>query len=895
MRVAWMARVVGAWLGVVICASAGWGDEARVIFEPARETLEVLPNLVSDGGFENGAGARGEWRGYGKGYENDRDVKHGVAASIRCRASDISTTLGAVQRVSLKQREARPVVVEFWTRCEGTEFPPSSEYSLYCDVTYADGTREFGVVAKCPTDARVWERVELVLQPTRAIAAIDLYCLFRGTAGTAWFDDVACREVDPARVRMFDGEIVRQVAMPTRLATTQPSWMDDLVILVQAHDDGRIWEPEISQVTGTKFAFEVRPIKLAGIVRFLKGGSYQITLANWATHDRPVTAYWARRIAGKGIWWDDGVQSRDFSKSSNDRTGVQLANLVQAGAGKTGWMSRYPIGVVTADHQTLRMSTRESVSRVRSFWWENYQISRFCFDSSLGLFCLACDVVAEVDSGTRGRRNVGGMSRYSSTFDIYEKRTDEAEPFRVCWKGIDWGKVWPSQRPLGIWAPFVKISTIERSEDFGFAFKEGDNDVDFDEKHSILTFQYFYPQTVWVGLQDAGLKSYGELSRAVQALATSQASESAEGDRNRGIEAACRTAGGRDYLWPTNQPWCRGAVLAVNPLLRSWYSLAQDAASFEPKSGGRVRKDVDGPFFDSVDGWADIIDYRPATIETASSLAYDPRTKRIGVLNAISMAHYYDGWRDWADRSGTVHSPAPVLKPGQITEFHQSQSYVDERKRHQFTMANGCPTRYWWMAALFDVMGQEINWKIDGGWVPMSAEEMWYRRALCGKKPYCLLMNSDFDRWTVEDTRRYFMRCAAYGFFPSFFSHNAYDKNYWEQPAWYNRDRPVFKQFIPVLQTIGRAGWEPVTWGRSDSPREILVERFAAGDSGPQYWTVHNPTDRTVRGRVWLARGRVGGETLHEMLTGGEKRGVVDGGDVRIEVELRGGETWVLR
>jgi len=809
--------------------------------------------------------------------------------------------LGAVQRVALKQREARPVVVEVWTRCEGTEFPPSSEYSLYCDLTYADGTREFGVLTKCPTDARAWERVELVLQPTRAIAAIDLYCLFRNTAGTAWFDDVACREVDPARVRMFDGEIVRQVAMPTRLVTTQPSWMDDLVILVQAHDDGRIWEPALGGLEGSSILFEAPKIGLS--LRLLRvnhvGPVTQLAVNLRGTTDRSmaVTVIVGRRVSGAGTWWDDGVRGRAFPVPSYSGTGFDFQNLTWAGAGKSGWMSRYPIAVVSSGDRCRSMLLCSPYSFGREM-----TIGRVGYDANLGLLYAAVDVAVPSQIAVE-RHRVPDMrnvpdAEIAPTIRVFETARSDWDGFRNRLCELDpERKTWPASQPIGTWMPFAQIGSVQRPEDFGFAFKESGEDAAEDEKHGALSFHYQYATTFWLKMLKRVGRTYHDcVSEFIEAYETPGPGQGVAAARVR--LGVCRRSDAMPYCWSVKVPWCDGAVFAVNPLkaIPATYAdaflalLGDGDIKFDEQPGMALSRGQDGYFFDSVDAFGDVVDFNGYWANGPLRPTYDPRTRELGVLNAISAAAYYATAHQWATtlaiRRRFERGLGPILK---------RTRRPDDEAQIAFTMANGCPTRYWWMAPLFDVMGQEVNWKVDGAWVPMSAEEMWYRRALCGKKPYCLLMNSDFDRWTVEDTRRYFMRCAAYGFFPSFFSHNAYDKNYWEQPAWYNRDRPVFKQFIPVLQTIGRAGWEPVTFGRSDSPREILVERFAAGDAGPQYWTVHNPTDRTVRGRVWLARGRVEGETLREMLSGGEKRGVIDGGELRIDVELRAGETWVLR
>jgi hypothetical protein len=49
-------------------------------------------------------------------------------------------------------------------------------------------------------------------------------------------------------------------------------------------------------------------------------------------------------------------------------------------------------------------------------------------------------------------------------------------------------------------------------------------------------------------------------------------------------------------------------------------------------------------------------------------------------------------------------------------------------------------------------------------------------RSMSGAKPYLLLMNTDYDRFTPDLVEKYFQRCLFYGMWPGFFSHNAADR-----------------------------------------------------------------------------------------------------------------------
>jgi len=184
--------------------------------------------------------------------------------------------------------------------------------------------------------------------------------------------------------------------------------------------------------------------------------------------------------------------------------------------------------------------------------------------------------------------------------------------------------------------------------------------------------------------------------------------------------------------------------------------------------------------------------------------------------------------------------------------------------------ANGALWRYIQFAALLDVMGTETNWLYDGELRPESDDVMMLRRALCYQKPYCLLMNSDYTKFPREYTERYFKRCLFYAIFPGFFSQNAADNPYWATPALYDRDRELFKRYMPMIRELARAGWEPVTHARSDDA-QVYVERYGPRD-GAVYLTAMNVGDQPKQARVTVDLNGFGmtGAQATEVMSGRE-------------------------
>jgi hypothetical protein len=83
--------------------------------------------------------------------------------------------------------------------------------------------------------------------------------------------------------------------------------------------------------------------------------------------------------------------------------------------------------------------------------------------------------------------------------------------------------------------------------------------------------------------------------------------------------------------------------------------------------------------------------------------------------------------------------------------------------------------------------------------------------------------------------------------FPGMFSHNAADDPYWQNPKWYNRDRPLFKKYLPIIKRVAQAGWQPVTAAEC-AGAHLLLERFGPDPSGSTYITVFNDTTQSQSG-----------------------------------------------
>jgi hypothetical protein len=365
----------------------------------------------------------------------------------------------------------------------------------------------------------------------------------------------------------------------------------------------------------------------------------------------------------------------------------------------------------------------------------------------------------------------------------------------------------------GIWMPFYPISRVEGWQDFGFRFKEGNDETEWDDAHDIITFRYTEPMTWWMPMPR-------ELPRTLEAALAEARRRASKGEAEARalLTSGCYDESGQLVARILREPWCDGAVWSMN----SSPGIAGDVTDFKNKWNanlketlyGKDRKgDLDGEYVDSSEGYVTAeLDFRRQHLSAAQTpLAFSAGEFKPGIFRGLIAYEYVRAI------AHDVHGMGKLM------------------------MANGTPDRLCWLAPWLDVMGTETDWNPGRKWRPMSDEELLYRRVLCGPKPYCFLMNTDFTAFSHELVEKYMKRCLAYGMFPGFFSHNASEGHYFSQPSLYNRDRDLFKKYVPLCRTVAEAGWQPITCARSNNP-EVYVERF-----GQKYLTVFNDSSRQNR------------------------------------------------
>jgi dienelactone hydrolase len=743
--------------------TGGWGETA---LESGGATYDgmVLKKVIDARDAGENLLKADAWRPYGQGFDRRDNV-------FSCdNGSNAKVQRGVSQTVVLNQTRAEPIVATGWSKAQNVGGSRDSDYSLYIDLVYQDSSPLWGQVDAFNVGWHDWEKAQVTIFPEKPIKSVTLNLLLRNHAGAAQFRDAELRLIQtPAGAYMFDG-----VAVSLQVQPTEGFQVRDVA------------------ANSAFVGIENSALDLSLACKTTKRGDatfLDVTISDASGKDRAVTLlYGVPLSAQQARWFHDPSQTREVEP------GREYLNAGRFAVGSNGRLSRYPLAAAGNAKQAVALGIDMAQP---AFFRAGYNAGteELFLAYDLGLapekpithlrFCrFSFDPKGEFRAA---------LAKYYDLFpDRFQRRIADQ----------------------GLWMPFAKISDVTGWEDFGFRFKEGDNETAWDDAHGIITFRYTEPMTWWMRMPK-------EMPRTIEAaLGEAQRLATERKDRQA---LALLTSGYHDEQGQfvarlLDTPWCDGAVWSVN----SMPGIAGEVTDFQNKWGPSIRErlygpqkkaDLDGEYIDSSEGYVtDELDFRRAHFAAAQTpLTFSLKSRKPAIFRGLIVFEY-------------------------IRAIAQ-----DVHGMNKLMMANSTPINLCWLTPLCDVLGTETDWNPGGTWRPMSDSELLYRRALCKGKPYCFLMNTQFERFLHEAVEKYMKRSLAYGMFPGFFSHNASQGHYFRRPELYERDRDLFKKYVPLCKLVAEAGWEPVTRATSNNPN-VHMERF-----GNQYLTIFNNSSQQQR------------------------------------------------
>lgn len=562
---------------------------------------------------------------------------------------------------------------------------------------------------------------------------------------------------------------------------------------------------------------------------------YDVTLRELTGRDRAVSLVFAVKLPDGPLVWHETMR-----KSEPVTQGERQYTVRQGNAGR-GRLSRWPFGAVSVAGKGVALGMDPRFPAFQRFGANASTRHLYVvFDFGFGKEHPEARVKFRVFrfDGAHGLR--GAYAAYRRIYpEMFEVRC----------------------REHGLWTVASSLKKLPGLEDFGFRFRGRMGEIPFDDEHGFLTFRYTEPSTWWVTVPkekcEAGY-SFEDGVDICERLAASE--ESVELKTARADPSPVRRA----KAWKTSvildeegkavgskckRSWCEGILWALNsaPGIGGPGALNDFRAKIGPdrmaeRYAAPFPQGLDGEYYDSaemyVTPWCDFC--REHFAGMATPLVFDRDSFRPAVYKGMIAYEYIRGASDLAHAHGRL------------------------------TLANCTPINWWYLVPFLDVPGSEIWWvkeSADGKiiWAPMDDENFLYRRSMCGGKPLCFLMDAPFDHFTKEMTEKYFQRSVAYGALPSFFTWHGvstFGSNlYYSRPDLYERDRPLFKKYIPIAKRLSEAGWEPINRLLVSPEAEVITEQF-----GDRLATVFNLGETPRKLALKVLDGAVG--AVKELVTG---------------------------
>lgn len=902
-----------------------------IVFTSAGADTPMGDNLLANPSFEQTSGATLDaWSAYESGYQVGAAEGRSGNALRLVRPTGDPGSYGASQTVTLSQTEPRPVYLAGWSKADGLTGEPDGAASIYVDISYVTTTDdpangcEPGPSEPCAlygqipspafeTGTHDWQRSDAFAVPAYPIDAVHFYLLLRGAhEGTLWFDELELREVD-AGVVPFDGQMVATVPPAEAYTAGEPVvlasddglelslWtgggalagvvLDGAPLLRAELDyasgwflheaDGATWlapggsvaitgHEAVQSASIPDWQLELQATTVAEADRF----RLQLELTSTSGADRAITAYYALPLDVAGWSWGDDPRTARVVGGARELS--TTTEFWYGPLGATGALSRYPFGTVFDSAAGLALGYSLDTPRY----------ARIVQNAATGQLFVALDLGLTPDTSKFPNQASAELTLYRTSHG------DAAYGFRSALQGFydrfpaHFERRLPAERE-GVWVAFADLSQMvhgsgESIDDFHIGFHElgSLSQVEFDDAHGIQSFRYVIePASTWLKIEDAGVDPNAPaevLAYLEQLYATGTESQQrlAEKTLSAGIYGP---DGELQYeAFTDGPPWCPGSCamfyLSADPdIAEPPYELNQ-ATSYWNAEALQAYTDhpgLDGEYIDSYVMEATRPDYRASHFAAADEpLTFTFDAERRPVVPIIHSTIELTRWL------------RPQLPDG------------------KFLMANGMLPGVPWGAQFFDFMGQETDWveQVEGQW-QIVAEPDWlsmYRRALAGVRPYGFLLNTNFANLTAAMTEQYMRACLFYAIYPSMFSENASEGNYFANEALYDRDRPLFEQYIPLVQALSAAGWQPITHAQSSSP-DLIIERYGAWPDA-LYLTVRNLSDASLGATVTLDRTALGAEgvIVVESLVQAAADDQLDAGSSTLAVTLPAGDTEML-
>ncbi len=832
---------------------AGTTNSWRV-FRSLSSGATTGPNKVSNPGMET-TGANlplAGWSSYGSGYLATTTNAHGGVRSLQCSAVAAGEVHGASQMIVLNQTTPKVLKLSGWSKAQSVSGVPDSDYSVYLDIIYTNGTPLWGQTINFSTGTHDWEYKEAFIMPALPIQHLYCYALFRNShTGTVWFDDLSVKEVQDAVVQFDGAPVIASAPSPLPYdAASRFTLLSGDGLQVKVAQDGGVIAAVTDGTNNLRGAAEdyasgwfvcdrgagsdwwnvggwvsnsngvllqqgvITNLNLSAEIRYSTTNDairIQATVANLTAADRAISLYFALPLTmDSGYWWHSPRDRVAITQS------VESATLADLELGARNQVSAYPVATV-ANSSALTLAVPP----------DRYRPFRMIYNGATRQFFAVFDV---------GLSATPMNFPQIATAELWLYRSDAAWGLRSGLEGFyrrfpaAFTRAFTNE---GIWVAFADIRGITNVSDFGIRYHEIGYNTAFvksDDTNGIGSFRYVSePWSYWMNMPtNLSNTDYN----SVHDYLLQQHSQSVKA-ATATLSSGARDPNGLLSFFPAAAPWCSyGAAFYVNasPGISNppytvtkfsieWNSTVRDVYN-HPGNGV-----LDGEYIDSFGAAATVADHSSNHLRTTT---FPPTFTRD---NSTLMTPLIFGTYEMARAIGAdVHALGkPIIANTVFAPWPRLPLGI----------------------GLFDFAGTEINcFDAAGSFVPPSDDSLLYARALSGVRPYGYLLNTDFTKVSSAEMEDYMRLCAVYAIYPSAFSADASSNNYFEQPANYERDRLLFKKYVPIIRAMSLAGWRAVTDATVDNAT-VGIEAFGTNAAaGRAYLTVRNSSPQAVTATI---------------------------------------------
>ncbi len=569
------------------------------------------------------------------------------------------------------------------------------------------------------------------------------------------------------------------------------------------------WVPVIGPVSSKEqsleFSGEANQLDLAVTASFtpLAPDAVEtvLTLKDTTGRDRGAAIRLVVPLSADGLtWWDSLDTSRAVGADTLYRAvrGIRafpsLPYEPETPIAGAGQFSPWFFGCVTRGNVGLAIGRRP----------DKPSVSRFAYDSGVGALTAECE--AGLSAAYRYPQQVTFhlvLFSFDGTLGMRGALARYYELFPEAFR--------KRAQQQGIWLPFGSMRNMKDANEFGIQFHESGKDAAFSRALGADQLVYMFPSAFHATARQA--PEGASLDELIDLAEVHYNAYGGKG-RQRVRNSVAYNADGE----PIISPYPGGITGSPNmdpDLPLSEFSDAVIARYMEAGS-------TTGVYYDGLAGG---INYRREHLTVADCPPiYDAAARKVGLLNLFTSI-------EWAEKVAR-----------------------DVGERGGLTMVNNSAMDdYSWYVYVMDVVGAETSLHIP-------LETLAYCRSVCYQKPFCTLLKGDFDRYARADVETYMKRLVAFGHMPGMFditpSRSNPGSSYWNHPEWYNRDRSLFRKYIPLARELAAAGWEPVTWVEADGG--VTLQRFGHLDKGHLFIAVLNDTTAAYEGTLVLAAERLG-------------------------------------